>query len=70
MGKTGIDRMTEEQVQLSRHKGPYWDKWMKNYAKWVKEQSGRSSVENKMFSRWTAGMNAFVQHPKGKHDNT
>jgi len=38
MIENSIDRFIEEVRQLQSRKGPYYDKWLKNYTKTVKEQ--------------------------------
>lgn len=64
MSVKSINRMVKEIDQLKRHKGKYYRKWLRNYTKWVKQRSAKSVDSNKLVSRWLAGMNRFVAHPK------
>lgn len=70
MSVGSMDRVAVCCSQLHNHSGPYYDKWLRNYTKWVEERSSKCNEICKMDSRWLAGMKVFIRDFKRKHDNT
>ncbi|GAI87710.1 unnamed protein product [marine sediment metagenome] len=70
MSVESIKRMTQQQIQLHEHKGPYYDKWLKAYTNWAKRHAAGCVRSRKMESRWLTGVTVFVRDSRRKHDNS
>ncbi|GAI38061.1 unnamed protein product [marine sediment metagenome] len=54
-----VDRMLSEMRQLRDKKGPYYEKWLKNYRRSVTTHCRKIAKHYKQ-SRWLQGMEGFL----------
>ncbi|GAH56578.1 unnamed protein product [marine sediment metagenome] len=70
MAIESIDRMTQEQIQLHEHEGPYYEDWLKRYRQSLRH-CRRVARAKKLPRSWYKGVKKAVKHlEKERNANT